>query len=157
MLRSLIPRRWASAAPAAVAALTPEALGALDAAQAASALAARLPLLSAASLLALRTARVSGRRLLAMDAGQLERSGLEPADAQEVHGLVGLLRHGGPRTVLLHGLLRDQPEEALEASFATPQELLDFLARQGAAGLQHCCSAGSSSGRVLATRLQHVR
>ena len=129
----------------------------MDAAAACDALAARLPQLSEASLLALRAARLTGRRLLAMDAGLLERSGLEPEDAQDVQGLVGQLRHGSPKTVLLHDMLGCQPEEALEASFATPQELLDFLARQGAAGLQHCCSAGSSSGRVLATRLQHVR
>ena len=129
----------------------------MDAGQAAAALAARLPQLSVAALPALLSAHLSGRRLLAMDAGLLERSGLAPGDAQDVRDLVGLLRHGSPKTVLLHGMLGCQPEEALEASFATPQELLEFLTRQGAAGLRRCDSAGSGSSRVLASRLQQVR
>ena len=129
----------------------------MDAAQAAAALAARLPQLSAAALQALRAARLSGSRLLAMDAGLLERSGLAPGDAQDVRGLVDLLRHGSPRTVLLHGMLGCQPEEALEISFATPQELLEFLTRQGAAGLRRCDSTGSGNSRVVALRLQQVR
>jgi hypothetical protein len=155
MLRLLSrARRWASAVPAV---LTPAALGAMDAAAACDALAARLPQLSEASLLALRAARLTGRRLLAMDAGLLERSGLEPVDAQDVHGLVGLLRNGSPKTVLLHDMLGCQPEEALEFSFATPQELLEFLTRQGAAGLRRCDSTGSGNSRVIASRLQQVR
>ena len=68
--------------------------------------------------------------------------------------LVGLLHHGSPKTVLLHGMLGCQPEEALEISFAAPQELLEFLARQGAAGLRRCDSNGSGGNRMLALRLQ---
>lgn len=122
-------------------ALTAELLGAMIEQQAAAALAAAGVDLCSASREGLLAGRVTGRRLLRMDADLLHRCGVAPGDAQDVRELVALLRFGGPRTVLVEL----DSESTVERTFASPQDLEDFLGKLGAGALRSAADGASTA------------
>ena len=103
------------------------------------------------SLVLLRQQRVTGAHLLAMREGALlERLGMRPMDALALLQAVERARSGGPKTVRL-APSEAAPAAALWQTFEAQQELAEFLARMGAAGLRR------GGSRVLSSRLTQVR
>jgi hypothetical protein len=104
------------------------------------------------SLLLLQQQRVTGAHLLAMREGALlERLGVRPVDALALLQAVERARSGGPKTVRLAPSEAAPAVAALWQTFEAQQELAEFLARVGAAGLRR------GGSQVLTSRLKQVR
>jgi hypothetical protein len=104
----------------------------LDATEVVAACTASALSLSSSTQELLKTKQIDGKDLLSMSAQHLVALGVKPGDAGELMEAVDFARYGGPVTVqLIYGAGR----EPTTFTFENPQNLKEFLTRQGAAGL----------------------